>query len=90
MLLVVPHRMTASEGNAAESGHQPADGSVASNSNAANGGNAMVDVKSDAPSSPKKRARTSSEGLDGAAADTSVKRVKGVAPIKAEYAALPA
>ena len=50
----------------------------------------MVDVKSDAPSSPKKRARTSSEGLDGAAADTSVKRVKGVAPIKAEYAALPA
>ena len=47
----------------------------------------MADVKFEAPSSPKKRARTSSPEVEGA--DSSVKRVKGVAPIKAEYATLP-
>lgn len=47
----------------------------------------MVDVKSEAPSSPKKRARINTPEAEGSA-DTSVKRVKGVAPIKAEYAAL--
>jgi hypothetical protein len=84
----VRYTMTNSEGNGIEPGHQPTDGGAAFNSNGVNGGNDMVDVKFDAPSSPKKRARTSTPEVEGAA-DTSFKRVKGVAPIKAEYAALP-
>lgn len=80
--------MTASQGHGVEPSHQPSEGSVALDSGSVNSGNGMVDVKFEAPSSPKKRARTNSPEAEGAA-DTSVKRVKGVAPIKAEYAAEP-
>lgn len=80
--------MTTTEGNPVDDGHSLPDAGVALDSNGVTGGNAMVDVKTEAPSSPKKRARTNSEGVEGAT-DTSVKRVKGVAPIKAEYATPP-
>lgn len=82
------HTMSTSNGNGVEPAHQLTDGGVALDSNGVNGGNGMVDVKFEAPSSPKKRARTSTPEAEGAA-DTSFKRVKGVAPIKAEYAASP-
>jgi tRNA-dihydrouridine synthase 3 len=61
-------------------------GGVAVNSNGAHSGNGEVDVdvKMVEPSSPKKRNRTNSQDAEGA--DSSVKRVKGVAPIKAECA----
>jgi tRNA-dihydrouridine synthase 3 len=61
---------------------------VALSSKGAHNGNAEVDadVKMGEPASPKKRNRTNSQDAEGA--DTSVKRVKGVAPIKAECAIL--
>jgi tRNA-dihydrouridine synthase 3 len=55
--------------------------------NGVNGGNGTVNVESEPPASPKKRNRTSSQDIEDA--DTSVKRVKGVAPIKAEYTTPP-
>ncbi|KAJ5021606.1 hypothetical protein PSV09DRAFT_2385979 [Bipolaris maydis] len=76
--------MSTSNGNGVEPAHQPTDGGIALDSSGVNGGNGMVDVKFEAPSSPKKRARTSTPEAEGAA-DTSFKRVKGVAPIKAEF-----
>ncbi|RAR02814.1 trna-dihydrouridine synthase [Stemphylium lycopersici] len=76
--------MTTAEGNPVDGSHSLPAAAVALDSNGVTGGSAMVDVKTEAPSSPKKRARTSSEGVEGAT-DTSVKRVKGVAPIKAEF-----
>jgi tRNA-dihydrouridine synthase 3 len=48
-------------------------------------GNGEVDAIS-APLSPKKRVRTGSQDVE--VAETSVKRVKGVAPIKAEFVSL--
>jgi len=74
------HKMTTGEGTKLEPDHSAPDGAV---SNGINGGNGTVDVQSEPPASPKKRNRTSSQDIEDA--DTSVKRVKGVAPIKAEY-----
>lgn len=79
--------MTAEQGANAEHGHSAPEAGVAADSNGINGGNGMVDVNNDATSSPKKRTRTNSQDRDGA--DSGVKRVKGVAPIKAECAPLP-
>ena len=67
--------------------HLMQDGDVAIDSNSAHNGNGTVDVKSEEPSNPNKRIRTNSQDIEGA--DTTVKRVKGVAPIKAESATLP-
>ena len=85
--LIALQKMTAEQGTNAEHAHSVPEGGVAADSNGINGGNAMVDVKNDAPSSPKKRTRTNSQDRDGA--DSGVKRVKGVAPIKAECAPPP-
>ncbi|RYO00218.1 tRNA-dihydrouridine(47) synthase [NAD(P)(+)] [Alternaria tenuissima] len=60
---------------------QPAPDGAATNG--VNAGNGTVNVESEPPASPKKRNRTNSQDIEDA--DTSVKRVKGVAPIKAEF-----
>ncbi|CAN9400688.1 unnamed protein product [Alternaria alternata] len=60
--------------------HPAPDGAA---TNGVNAGNGTVNVDSEPPASPKKRNRTNSQDIDDA--DTSVKRVKGVAPIKAEF-----
>jgi tRNA-dihydrouridine synthase 3 len=67
--------------------HLMQDSDVAVDSNGAHNGNGTVDVKSEEPSNPNKRIRTNSQEIEGA--DTTVKRVKGVAPIKAEFATPP-
>jgi tRNA-dihydrouridine synthase 3 len=72
--------MTTGEGLKLEAEHSVPD--VAA-TNGINGGNGTVNVASEPPASPKKRTRTHSQDVEDA--DTSVKRVKGVAPIKAEY-----
>jgi tRNA-dihydrouridine synthase 3 len=76
--------MTTGEGAKLEPGHSLPDGAV---TNGTNGGHAKVDIESEQPASPKKRNRTNSQDIEDA--DTSVKRVKGVAPIKAEYTTSP-
>ena len=72
--------MTTGEGTKLEPEHSAPD---SAGSNGINGGNDTVNVQFEPPASPKKRNRTSSQDIEDA--DTSVKRVKGVAPIKAEY-----
>ncbi|EFQ95267.1 hypothetical protein PTT_06777 [Pyrenophora teres f. teres 0-1] len=74
--------MAIEQGTNTEHGHSVPEGAVAANSNGTNGGDGMVDVKNDASSS-QKRTRTNSQDRDGA--DSGVKRVKGVAPVKAEF-----
>ena len=74
--------MTTGETNG--NGPDPAvpENSVILDPKGAHSGNGEVDALS-APLSPKKRARTGSQDVE--VAETAVKRVKGVAPIKAEF-----
>jgi tRNA-dihydrouridine synthase 3 len=76
--------MTTGEETKVDSDQAMPEVGVASDSNGAHRGNSMVDVKSEEPSNANKRTRTNSQDIEGA--DSSVKRVKGVAPIKAESA----
>lgn len=72
---------TAGEVKEAMSDQPASNGAIALDSNVAHSGSGEVDG-STAPLSPKKRTRTNSQDVDGS--ESSVKRVKGVAPIKAE------
>ncbi|KAF1943544.1 tRNA-dihydrouridine(47) synthase [NAD(P)(+)] [Clathrospora elynae] len=74
--------MTTGDNIKAELNHSVPDGSNAPDFNGAHSGNGDVDAKNE-PLSPKKRTRTNSQDIEDA--DSSVKRVKGVAPIKAEF-----
>lgn len=77
--------MTTSNGNAVGSDPAVPANSVILDPNGDNSGNGEVDALS-APLSPKKRMRTGSQDVE--VSEASVKRVKGVAPIKAEFVAL--
>jgi tRNA-dihydrouridine synthase 3 len=79
--------MTTDDAVKVDSDHAMPDTGVALDSNGTHSGNGTVDVKSEEPSNANKRTRTNSQEIEGA--DSSVKRVKGVAPIKAESATPP-
>jgi tRNA-dihydrouridine synthase 3 len=79
--------MTTGEATKVDSDHLMQDAGVASDSNGAHNGDGTVDVKPEEPSNANKRTRTNSQEIEGA--DSSVKRVKGVVPIKAESATPP-
>jgi hypothetical protein len=79
--------MTTGEGIKLDTDQAMPDVGVTSDPNGAHSGNDMVDVKSEEPSNANKRTRTNSQDIEGA--DSSAKRVKGVAPIKAESVTPP-
>ncbi|KAF2127980.1 tRNA-dihydrouridine(47) synthase [NAD(P)(+)] [Dothidotthia symphoricarpi CBS 119687] len=72
----------AGEGEEAMAGQPVLEVGLAPDSNGARGDNSTV-AENAAPSSPKKRTRTGSQDIE--MSESSVKRQKGVAPIKAEY-----
>ncbi|KAF1851457.1 tRNA-dihydrouridine(47) synthase [NAD(P)(+)] [Cucurbitaria berberidis CBS 394.84] len=74
--------MTTGEGNEVVADQPALSGAIALDPSAVYNGNGEVDGSTE-PLSPKKRTRTTSQDVE--AAENSVKRVKGVAPIKAEF-----
>jgi len=75
--------MTTGDSNEVASDQIVSNGSNALEHNGLDSGNGELDGKTE-PLSPKKRARTNSQDVEGTGSLS--KRVKGVAPIKAESA----
>lgn len=75
--------MTIGEGNESVTDQPASNGGIAVGSNGVHSNNGEVDGSAGS-SSPKKRTRANSQDVEGS--ENSVKRVKGVAPIKAESA----